>query len=262
MRNQRAFTLIELLVVIAIIALLTGILLPTLARVKHQASNLVCQSNLRQFGSLFHAYAADHDKHFFAGYYEYTDPDGNEYHCSRKDLWAVALEPYYENHKVMLCPLADEKLAYISSFSAWGEPDNLPFFGSYGLNAWICDTPSYILETEGHDTSKSWRRSDVSGSSRIPLLADSVWECGRPEDTDLPPDYEAQPWYDVGGKYVNHLRRYCPNRHEGGVNVLFLDASVRPTAIKQLWTLKWNRTFEPHNISDWPEWMEPLPESK
>ncbi len=261
MLNKKGFTLLELLVVIGVLAILTGVLLPSLTKAKRQACHVVCQSNLRQFGSLFHVYAADHDKRFFAGYYEYTDTDGIEYHCSRKDLWAVAMEPYHEN-KIMLCPLADKKLAYISSFSAWGEPDNLPFFGSYGLNAWICDPPAFIPETEGHDTSKNWRRSDVSGSSRIPVLADSVWECGRPEDEDLPPDYEAQPWFDVGGKYVNHLRRYCPNRHEGGINVLFLDGSVSPTALKQLWTLKWNRRFEPQTITNWPEWMKSLPDTK
>ena len=57
MNRRSGFTLIELLVVIAIIAVLMGILMPSLRRAKEQARTTVCQSNLRNVGLAVTLYA-------------------------------------------------------------------------------------------------------------------------------------------------------------------------------------------------------------
>ncbi|HOK65329.1 MAG TPA: prepilin-type N-terminal cleavage/methylation domain-containing protein [Anaerohalosphaeraceae bacterium] len=56
-KATKGFTLIELLVVISIIALLMGIIVPALSRVKLSAQTLICSTNLKNYGTALQGYA-------------------------------------------------------------------------------------------------------------------------------------------------------------------------------------------------------------
>ena len=59
------------------------------------------------------------------------------------------------------------------------------------------------------------------------------------------------------------MNRYCLNRHEGYINGVMVDFSVRKLGLKELWTLKWNKMFDIHYAREsgmqWPDWLAKLP---
>ena len=260
-RDKRGFTLIELLVVIAIIALLMAILVPTLRRVRNQGRGVVCQSNLKQWGTCMAAFINENDGRF-------QDPYNRDLKSwdSRTGLCALGRGEVPKN--MFHCPVAAKTdtsmdVSYGGTFRSWHKgltaSERLSYpYGSYGLShyvGWRWTSPW----VEPH-----WSTIDVRGRDGIPALLDAGYERVRYWDNSgpTPPECDAIPTVDA--RQEGWKNPACINRHDGGVNALFLDWSVRKVGLKELWTLKWQKEYvttgqwtkaggaEPQ---DWPQWM-------
>jgi len=231
---HHAFTLIELLVVIAIIAILAGMLLPSLGRAKSAAQRIVCVNHVRQLGLASTLYAGENSGQF---------PERNT-----GPRWPERLLPNYKTIKILVCP------SDIGTDPSTSRSGNRPASGindtnligdssprSYIMNGWN----DYFAQEMGDAfnlnsiVGKTLKDTTVIESSETILFGEKLYPIGHYYMDFL----EGKLGNDV--EVLNHSVHGSTVRSDrggkgGGSNYAFCDGSVR--------FLKHGRSLGPINL--------------
>ncbi len=215
---KRAFTLIELLVVIAIIAILAALLLPALSSAKKLARQTDCASRMKQIGSAYLMYAADHNEYLPA-----PDDDATYGgHFALNPFWFIALGPYVGYSSWQLgsttCSMPSGKTYFWCPSVDVNTPGLQTGYsvkvGGYAMNRFVPPADALSANWQAQTITYPQLKLITNPSSKI-LIADS------------------REFIVLGGYWeftqVADPRRYYAFdrvRHGNGTNVLYCDGSV------------------------------------
>ena len=275
MNRRKGFTLIELLVVIAIIALLMSIVVPSLKNAKLIAQQTICKSNLRQWGIVWKMYTDNYDGRF--PYWRVVG--GSDYH---RGSWIQSIRSYmpHDREKMLLCPTASLKNPdFIQADStyhpeanggvryayAMGRPSPAEQAAgireaelcSYGMSNWCTNSGTDTGSVQQRPATELWQRmTNVESSSQAPMMLDAMWRGGGPWNDNgirISAPYQEGEWRGVDAE----MSHFALPRHRGRVNAIFVDLHVDDVALKELWALKWHRSYNTGTLplNAWPEWM-------
>jgi prepilin-type N-terminal cleavage/methylation domain-containing protein len=265
----RAFTLVELLVVIGIIAILIGILLPTLSRVRQQANTVVCSSNLRQISMAMLMYEQDNKGRLLVAW-------------TKAPIWHYQLKPYFGKlprntsaantevrDQILKCPAAWEKptpdsdnkatpspfQAFFTSYSGGSDPDSgFKVESAYGLNRYLTDA-----SWKGIDP--TWNAGFFAYSAANPNTANTnFWKLQKSTKGQIPMffdcrdresfvDKNTEGYYYPPNPNSNNSNKgmslIATKRHGRVVNVAFTDLSVKTAPMPELWSYRWRPDWTP-----------------
>jgi prepilin-type N-terminal cleavage/methylation domain-containing protein/prepilin-type processing-associated H-X9-DG protein len=147
--DRRAFTLIELLVVIAIIAVLIGLLLPAVQKVRESANRMQCQNNLKQMGLAIHN---------FSGAYGYLPSSGEGTNLVEAPYGPSQFDPF--SFFTVILPFVEQQNVYnLMTVTAYYEatPNNIAA-SQTAIKVYLC--PSQALRPSTGRDSKGFGYTD------------------------------------------------------------------------------------------------------